>query len=97
MKETMKTAFAFDKDFTPFVPTLVFTETAGAVAITVKLYGPLTPERVEREKKLAKYRVEQLTPIQRRPRIERTFSRAELAREPEDDNSFEIVRGGGRR
>jgi hypothetical protein len=50
----------FDPNFKATPPSAVFTTTHGAISVTTSLYGEANPERVEREKKAAAHRAEQL-------------------------------------
>lgn len=48
--------------YTPQEPTMILNTTQGSVTLLTKLYGEMTPARLEKEKALHKHRLEQLQP-----------------------------------
>lgn len=54
---------------------LTFTTEKNGVEIRTTLYGPTTPERVERERREATHRCEQFQPVTRKAPVERRVSR----------------------
>jgi len=63
-------------------PTIIFTTTDFGMNLQTALYGEVTPERLEKEKAIAKHRCEQLAPQpkrQERPRRQRREARVEDA------------------
>jgi len=89
----------YDKDFTPFTPTLVIAESVGAVTVVTKLFGELTPERVAKERKETAYRAQQLAPIEKRPQRERVIPARfdDEGRDTEREMPRRRVRGEKRR
>jgi hypothetical protein len=78
----------------PAIPvTRVLTATVGPVTVVTKLYGAVSPARLDKEQKEVQYRAFQLSPLPPRVRRERTV----VVHDEQDRWVMEPAMSGGRR
>lgn len=69
----------FYKNFVAPTPSRILTATRSGVTVVTKLFGEITPERLDREQRETDHRAEQLAPVPKRPE---RFERDPVNQEP---------------
>lgn len=78
-KKVTRSELDIDTNYVAPKPTHILTATHGTVTVVTKLYGEVTPERIETEQRITMHRAEQLDPV---PKRQEHFERDPVHREP---------------